>query len=162
MCRHVIEHLIDPASVILDLLSLLSVGGVLVVSCPNGASKEGLFYPDQWKKYLAPFARENGLSKLHAAMFSLSCKYGWGIDPPRHLWAITRKGMNALIVRDGRFSVSMKSASLVNSIYSPYWQRQGGLDRVRDLICVQICGSLCEGVHLIAEVRRKSTKPLVE
>lgn len=57
MCRHVIEHLIDPASVILDLLSLLSVGGVLVVSCPNGASKEGLFYPDQWKKYLAPFAR---------------------------------------------------------------------------------------------------------
>lgn len=85
MCRHVIEHLTDPASAVLDLAGLLNNTGVLVLSCPNGSSKEGLFYPAYWRKFLGPGARGNGWSKAYALQFSLRRKYGWGISPPRHL-----------------------------------------------------------------------------
>ena len=86
-CRHVIEHLRDPASIVSASVDLLSEGGTLIFQCPNGRSKEGILYPNYWDKFLIPLRQENGWSSRRAWFKSLHVSYGWGIAPPRHIWA---------------------------------------------------------------------------
>ncbi|GAG64833.1 unnamed protein product, partial [marine sediment metagenome] len=45
MCRHLIEHLINPNLFIMKLIHLLSPNGQLLLICPNGESLEYLAYP---------------------------------------------------------------------------------------------------------------------
>ena len=154
ICRHVIEHLIDPPSVVLRLAEMLSDNGVLVLSCPNGSSKEGVFYPAYWNSFLDPVVRENGWSRPYGLLFSLTKMYGWGISPPRHLWAITGKALQHIVERDGRYSIKIESASLANKIYSPYWRSSGAVGKIRDSICNKVFGGFFEGMHLIAHISR--------
>lgn len=154
-CRHVIEHMPDPGKLISSLCERLSPEGSLVVSCPNGLSKEGVFYPQYWRKFLAAVARDNQWSKLRAVAFSLTGRYGWGLDPPRHLWAITGRSIRS-VIDSRRFVCNIKSAALADPVYSPYYRSAGRIGKLRDRFCNMIFGHLLPGMHLVAEIKRRN------
>ncbi|MFO7665565.1 MAG: class I SAM-dependent methyltransferase [Desulfobacterales bacterium] len=154
-CRHVIEHLTDPVKLIFKLAELLSHQGVLVIQCPNGRSKEGIAYPGYWRQFLAKVARDNQWTKPYAIAFSLTKGYGWGLSPPRHLWSITGQSIIRMFLRDQRFTCVIKTASLANAVYSPYFQSNTRLGKLRNFTCNMIFGPVLPGMHLIAEIRRR-------
>lgn len=154
-CRHVIEHLVDPCSLLKECAALLSERGVFVVQCPNGLSKEGVLFPNYWKKFLRVAMISNNWSRMYATVFSLSRQYGWGIDPIRHLWAISGKGIAEAFRGDARYDVRTRTASLADPVFSPYWQPCNTLERAASHISRLLAGRLFQGMHLVAEIRRR-------
>ena len=157
-CRHVIEHLINPRSLILDCAKMLSDEGVFILQCPNGQSKEGLLFPTYWLKFLRTVRRSNSWSKTKAFTFSLSRKYGWGIDPIRHLWAISGNGILSIFSEHKDFEVKVKSASIADPVYSPYWQPNSKGEYIAAKFSRRASGLLYNGMHLVVEIRRRKTK----
>jgi 2-polyprenyl-3-methyl-5-hydroxy-6-metoxy-1,4-benzoquinol methylase len=45
-CRHVVEHLVNPAQLIMQCAELLSEKGTFIVQCPNGLSRRVYFIRD--------------------------------------------------------------------------------------------------------------------
>lgn len=154
-CRHVIEHLRNPAEFIVSCSNLLSSGGVFIVQCPNALSKEGLLFPVRWKYFFHKVAISNGWSNLRAFIFSLTGRYGWGLDPIRHLWAVSEFAIPKLLENDERFTVSVSSASLADPVFSPYHPVGGRKARLRNRIVRMIFGKYLKGVHLVVTIRRK-------
>ena len=154
-CRHVIEHLLDPVRLIKRCAELLSPQGVFVLQCPNGPSKEGVLFPNYWKKFLRIAKTSNNWSTGYAIYFSLLNRYGWGIDPMRHLWAISGKGIQASLNNDSRIEVKIKSASLADPVYSPYWRPNNRWERFAGGLSRMLVGNLLQGMHLVAEIRRR-------
>lgn len=154
-CRHVIEHLIDPCAFILKSLKLVRSGGYFVIQCPNGLSKEqALFYPDRWAKYLRSVKRFNEWGKVYSILCSLSGEYGFGLDPLRHLWAISQKGLYDLTDCLDGYSTSFNTASLADPVFSPYYRSYSRLGRLRDRIARYAVSLGLPGCHLIATIRR--------
>lgn len=153
-CRHVIEHLRDPVQLMKQCAELLSPTGVLILQCPNGPSKEGILFPSYWMKFLRIAKESNNWSKVYAAYFSMTSRYGWGIDPIRHLWAISGKAIKAAFDGDNRFKVRTKSASLTDNVFSPYWKASNRWDLFAGASANILAGRVFQGMHLIAEVRR--------
>lgn len=158
--RHVIEHLIDPVTFIRNCVKLLSQSGTLIVQCPNGDSKEGLWFPSYWWKFLRTVACDNDWGKAYALAYSMSSKYGWGIDPPRHLWAVSGSGIQQVFAQDSDYDVKICSASLANAIYSPYWSSNTITGKIRNRICNHLFGPVFPGMHLIAFITRQKGKSL--
>lgn len=154
ICRHVIEHLPHPVATIDRLIDLLSPGGTLVLSCPNGTSKEGLLYPTYWRKFVEPLARSNGWSLPRSLWCSFTGDFGWGMDPPRHLWAISPRALHSTLVSRADIHFTLKTASLAAPLYSPYHSSGSQLGRWRDRVAALLFGGVLEGMHLIAEIRR--------
>lgn len=154
-CRHVIEHLIDPGKLVIECAEMLSETGVFILQCPNGESKEGLLFPDYWMRFLRKVKSGNSWSTLKALTFSLSSKYGWGIDPIRHLWAISGKGIESLFENNDPFDVVVKSASIADPVYSPYWFPKTRWYRFATRFARRAAGTLYKGMHLVVEIRRK-------
>jgi len=153
-CRHVVEHLIDPVSLIKKCANLLTDDGVFVLQCPNGLSKEGLLFPRYWQKFLSKVVASNQWSWPRAFLFSLGPSYGWGLDPVRHLWAISEVGIKALFPEQTTYSARVYSASLVDPVYSPYWRPTDNWDRIAKKITKLTPRRLLPGVHLVAEIRK--------
>ncbi len=153
ICRHVIEHLIDPVGCLHKLIDLLKSNGTLFISCPNGISKEGLFYPAYWMKFVEPLAQSNGWSKSRALLNSVSRNFGWGMDPPRHLWAISPTGLREALDRRADIHYSVKSAQLSDPLYSPYFKSETRLGRCRDQLINMLIQRGFNGMHLVSEIR---------
>lgn len=153
-CRHVIEHLVDPVKLIHDCANLLSPDGVFVLQCPNGPSKEGVLFPSYWMKFLRQARNENKWSRSYAALFSLTDRYGWGIEPIRHLWAISGRGIRESLRDQPEYRVSVSTASLADSVFSPYWRPKGLWERLAGTASHLFAGSVFEGMHLVVEIKR--------
>ncbi len=153
-CRHVIEHLVDPVKLIHDCAKLLSPDGVFVLQCPNGTSKEGVLFPSYWMKFLRQARTENRWSRPYAALFSLSDRYGWGIEPIRHLWAISGRGIRESFRDQAEYRVRLSTASLADSVFSPYWRPKGLWERLAGTASHLFAGSVFEGMHLVVEIKR--------
>lgn len=154
-CRHVIEHLVDPVGFIKACTGLLAIGGVFVVQCPNGSSKEVAFVdPKRWKYFLVPIHKENKWHKFYSILFSLGPCYGFGIDPIRHLWAITGRGLEAVFSDNSQYVVELSSASLTDPVFSPYFPADTKLERLQSNVARRFFGPLLQGAHLIAEIKR--------
>ena len=154
--RHVVEHLIDPVKLILQCTEILTNDGILVVQCPNGQSKEGLLFLSYWLRFLTKAAKDNRWSAIKAMLFSLTKDYGWGIDPPRHLWAISSQSLQSVFFQNETYRMSISTASLANPVFSPYWRSKSVFGRARDWLCNALFGSVFSGMHLIAYIQPKS------
>jgi len=154
-CRHVVEHLRDPANFILECEKLLKPGGKLVVQCPNGLSKEGLLFPNRWGYFQKQLQESNGWNKHQAFAYTLTDKYGWGLDPIRHLWAISGDAIPYLFGERKDIVVSTNSASLADSVFSPYHSGKGLKGRLRNKAAYLLFGRIFQGVHLIATIYKK-------
>lgn len=154
-CRHVIEHLVDPASFIQSCYKLLKKGGTFIVQCPNGSSKEQAYlYPERWKIYLVKIKVENEWGKFKSIRYSLTHRYGFGLDPLRHLWAISPKGLMCVCDSLPGSSYSVETAALTDQVYSPYYSSKSKIGRLRDRIDHVLVPSLLDGCHLIAKITR--------
>lgn len=156
-CRHVIEHLREPQTLIFDCAELLAEGGILVIQCPNGTSKEGMLYPNYWMKFLGKVKRDNQWSLPRALLFSLTSRYGWGIDPVRHLWAHSGVGIKAIFSGRKEYEVTLESAILADPVYSPYWSPSKKLDMIAARISKILLGNFLQGMHLVVKIKKKST-----
>jgi len=153
-CRHVVEHLKNPIDLIIKCAKLLTPMGTLIVQCPNGTSKEGIFYPDYWFKFLNRIKKENKWNLFYALYFSLTKNYGWGIDPIRHLWAISSKGIYKYFEHNKKFNVKISTASLADPVFSPYWVPSRKRHKIISLVSRYFYSKIFEGMHLIIEIKR--------
>jgi len=153
-CRHVVEHLVNPSHLIMQCAELLTHEGVFIVQCPSGLSKEGLLYPRYWFKFLRKTKVSNDWSWPRSFIFSLTDKHGWGLDPIRHLWAISGDGIKSLFKNQNKYVVNVKGASLADPVYSPYWHPRGCFERVTAKFAKIFCRRFKVGMHLVVEIRK--------
>ena len=119
--RHLIEHLVDPVAFIESVSRYLSADGQLVLLFPNGESREYLSIVQYTLRRLLVILRSNRWS-LRALMKALSSDIHHGIDPPRHLWAISEKGIRVLCERNG-YSCKTATFRVDDRTVSPYFRR---------------------------------------
>lgn len=149
--RHMIEHLFDPFLLIKKSLQLLRPKGVAIFQCPNGASLEYLAYTDSnlWHRF-------NNICK------STPCSKAWlfwnfingnilhGIDPPRHLWALTEKGISSWAQRYG-YNLDIFTTHLGDLPFSPgYLRKKGKRAYIEKIIAEKFLAPIRGGTHLIA------------
>lgn len=139
----------------MECAKLLSEGGVFIVQCPNGLSKEGLLYPRYWLRFLLKVKRSNNWGWMRSSLFSLTSKYGWGLDPIRHLWAVSGTGIAHLFKDSDDYLIKIKCASLADPVYSPYWRPSGRLERWAGGFARILCKKFNLGMHLVVEIRKK-------
>lgn len=118
--RHLIEHLVDPVTFIESVFRYLKAGGQLVLLFPNGESKEYLSVVLYTLRRLLIILRSNKWN-LRALVKALSSDIHHGIDPPRHLWAISEKGIRALCERNG-YSYKTDTFRVDDRTVSPYFR----------------------------------------
>jgi 2-polyprenyl-3-methyl-5-hydroxy-6-metoxy-1,4-benzoquinol methylase len=154
-CRHVVEHLVDPVKLIHDCASLLSATGTLIIQCPNGTSKEGLLYPKYWYSFLIKTKKSNDWSLLKTFAVSLTHKYGWGIDPIRHLWAISGRSLTSIFEGSDTYVTTVSTACLSDPVFSPYWTPSNKIESLKSKFAPFLNRTFLPGMHLILEVRRQ-------
>jgi SAM-dependent methyltransferase len=153
MCRHIVEHLVSPGHFILKIKELLSEKGVLLVMCPNGASLEYLAYPAALRNRFRIIQISNKISVPQLIVRLILGDMLHGIDPPRHLWAITRKGMSLFLQKNSiKFKIYTKN--LADQCYSPYFIPQTFLDRVSVFFADKLFSRIHGGTHLVLEIRK--------
>lgn len=158
MCRHLIEHLADPATFILNLTRLLNAGGTLLLICPNGDSLEYFAYPNSnLKSRIKKIGVSSHLSQLQVVLKLLSGKMLHGIDPPRHLWAVSRKGMQRFLHRNA-IPAEITTFPLTDALYSPYYSSRTRSQKLWSLLGDKFAAKISGGTHL-SVVIRKSRNP---
>ncbi len=121
MCRHLTEHMVDPAGFILKLTEILAEGGTLLIICPNGDSLEYLAYPNSnLNSRVEKICAASHLSRIKVVAKLLFGEMLHGIDPPRHLWAVSRKGIRRFLA-DKNIKADITTSPLTDSAYSPYY-----------------------------------------
>ncbi len=155
MCRHLVEHLIDPVSFINSMLELLSSGGIFLLICPNGNSLEYIAYPYlNLKKRVRTICRSNNLSKIAVWYKMVSGQMLHGIDPPRHLWAITPLAFENILDKN-KYSVTIKTYPLSSVAFSPYYSPSSLFKKICTFLGNTITSKVQGGTHLVAVIRQK-------
>lgn len=154
LCRHLIEHLADPTQFILKMAAILKEGGTMLLICPNGDSLEYFAYPKtNLKDRIKKITSSSGFSTKKVVSKMLFGAVLHGIDPPRHLWAISRHGMKRFLKSNG-FNAVVETFPLTDPACSPYFYPRSFSERISalggDLLTSRIRG----GTHLTATIRK--------
>jgi SAM-dependent methyltransferase len=154
MCRHLVEHLVDPTDFILKLISVLAEGGTLLIVCPNGDSLEYFAYPNSnLKKRIDKIRAASGLSRLKVAAKLLSGEMLHGMDPPRHLWAVSRQGIQRFLTDKG-VEAEIATFPLTNPVYSPYHSSETLSKKICAFFGDFVTSKFSGGTHLSVVIRR--------
>lgn len=157
MCRHLIEHMIEPTQFILKLTGLLAEAGTLLIVCPNGDSLEYFAYPQFLKRRIQKICSDSHISKFKVVTKLLFGEMLHGIDPPRHLWAVSRKGIMRFLT-DNNIYADIATFHLTDSIYSPYYSCITLNQKIWSIFGDMIASKFTGGTHL-SVVIRKPLKP---
>jgi SAM-dependent methyltransferase len=148
--RHLIEHLIDPCGFLEKMMELLKDRGILVTHFPNGESLEYLAYPQRLKKRFISIRNTNKYSTVKTVWKLMDGQMLHGIDPIRHLWAISSKGIISWAHRRD-IKIRTYTAHLGDRTYSPYYKRAATLNgKIQDFLGQCILSGIAGGTHLIA------------
>lgn len=154
MCRHLIEHLINPTGFILKIFDLIEKGGTILIVCPNGDSLEYFAYPQSnLKNRMKKIGISSGFSKFKVMQKLLNGKMLHGIDPPRHLWAISRKGMRRFLEING-ITAEMATFPLTDPMYSPYFASRTLTQKACSFLGGMITAKIAGGTHLSVVIRK--------
>lgn len=152
--RHLIEHLVDPIRFIDICLELLNDDGVFVLQFPNGASFEYLGYPKLLKSRLITICESNeNYTALKGIRTLCSKKISHGIDPIRHLWAITPKGISYYL-SNKKVSYKINTAPLTDPVFSPYFNIGTWHSRIKSALVNNTLVKINGGTHLIVTMRK--------
>ncbi len=154
-CRHLIEHLIDPINFIADVYQKLNDNGIFVIQFPNGDSIEYLAYTHMNIKYRIKKIKEsNGFSLIKTLFLMVSGNILHGMDPPRHLWAISRKGIK-IWSKNNNISSTTFTRNLSDRVYSPGFRRKKHLKGIiKDFIGLNFLSKIHGGTHLISVLKK--------
>lgn len=153
--RHVIEHLIDPLSLISNAIDLLSDHGILVLFCPNGLSYEYLGHPLMIKPKAIKLRQSNQWSILKTFNILFSKKITHGLDPLRHLWAFTDKGLSSWLSKRSDVMFDSFTTNLTDKVYSPYFEPQNGFHKLWTQLINHTLVKINGGTHLVFHIRKK-------
>jgi len=156
-CRHLIEHLPNPTLFLLKIMDVLKETGVLVVQFPNGDSLEYLAYPhtnikDRFKK----IRTSNNFSLLKTLWIMISGKVLHGMDPPRHLWAISRKGISQW-AKKNHILCKKFTRHLGDVPFSPgYFKKSNLKGKLLDFFGQRFLSPIRGGTHLVVILRKQA------
>lgn len=144
--RHLIEHLKNPTELIDAAINQLAPSGVLLPQFPNGRSLEYFGYMNLLQHRIKVICDSNNFSKAKTLIKLFGPKMAHGIDPIRHLWAISPKGISEYLQKKGVKFV-LKTAPLSDPIYSPHFKVKNQIiTKIINNTLVKIHG----GTHLMA------------
>lgn len=150
-CRHVIEHIPNPLPIINKAIDLLKPNGLFILQFPNGLSLENLA-PRRWReKYINKFLSSNNVTRGQAIKMLYSIKVGNDIDPPRHLWGISKKGISTFLRKRDDIEFSIETASIRDKIWSPHYVNTNDYTRLSLFLHRLPYG----GNHMICKIRKK-------
>ncbi len=154
-CRHLIEHLTDPTNFITNIYQKLTPDGIFVLQFPNGDSIEYLAYPYTNIKYrIKKIKDSNGFSLLKTLYLMVSGNILHGMDPPRHLWAISRKGIKIWSKKNGIPS-KIFTRNLSDPLYSPGFRRKKQITGIlEDFIGLNLLSKIHGGTHSILILKK--------
>ena len=149
--RHLIEHLANPMELVSSLLGMRKEGGKVIVQCPNGDSMEYLaYYYSSIRDRYHKIRLETGFGKWRVLWMWLRTGMLHDIDPPRHLWAISRRGMRAWADGNG-FPMRMFTANLGDIAFSPFYRpRSRVCEMMADGFGRTVLSRIHGGAHLVA------------
>jgi len=150
--RHVIEHLINPDKFMSALLPYLKPNGQLVIICPNGYSTENLFFLTYTIKRIYSLLKSNNYN-LTTLFKGLKKHIHHGIDPPRHLWAITKAGLKEYWIRQ-KHPCEIKTFFIDDKMVSPLFRKTLSTPFYR-LLKVGLKRE--SGSHLMCIIKAKNT-----
>lgn len=154
MCRHLIEHLIDPTGFILKLIGMLTAGGTLLIVCPNGDSLEYFAYPkSNLRQRIKKISVASHVSRSRVISKLLFGQMLHGIDPPRHLWAVSRQGMKRFL-NEHKIHGDLTTHSLTDQLHSPYHRTRTKSQRISALLGDFIASKLTGGTHLSVAIKK--------
>ncbi len=158
-CRHVLEHVPNPVRMLDAMAGLLAEGGRLVLVMPNGLSREYLGYPSLLKGRVERILRANpGWSRSKVWRTFATTRIAHGMDPVRHVWALTRKALVAWAARRPDLDSAITSAPLSDPVYSVYNTARLGSNwrhRLHAFLVQQSLGRIHGGCHLVAHFHKK-------
>ena len=133
----------------------LAPGGVLVVQCPNANSREYLaYFRSRLRARVKKIDPGSNFPRLAKIGILLGTRFLHGIDPPRHLWAITRRGIMAWAHQHELTCVTF-TRHLGDVPFSPTYIPPPSLfDRVADSFGQNVLSYLTGGTHLVAVIRK--------
>lgn len=150
--RHLIEHLADPFEAIEKSIQILQHNGLAIHQCPNADSLEYLVYKNSnlWTRYRT-IRESTGLSHIYLFWRFLAGDILHGMDPPRHLWAITPKGM-MLWAKRKNYHVEVFTTHIGDLPFSPEFKKKKSPGfRFAKFIGQEILAPIRGGTHLIAK-----------
>lgn len=155
ICRHVIEHLKDPLSLVDKAIELLAPNGTFVLMFPNGETLECLGYPSRIKKRIEIIKESNNMSSVELYYKFLTGKIAHGLDPLRHLYAISEKGIHAHLSSHEGIKVESLTAPLTHPVYSPLVrQRKGFWQKTRSRLVNRTLSRFKGGIHQVFLIQK--------
>ena len=118
--RHVIEHLTKPTLLIDAAIECLSDDGVFVLQMPNGLSFERNVDNLNYSYRAKLLKKSNNFSDKETNKILHSDKIAFGLEPPRHLWAFSAKGISEYLSKRNDITFEIKTYSSRDRVYSPY------------------------------------------
>lgn len=150
-CRHVIEHLTDPTTLVNYAIDLLNDGGLFILQFPNGLSIERLC-EDKFREHrIDSICKSNDFSRCKALKLLYSDKTCSDLEPPRHLWAISKQGITEFLSKRKDIEFKLETKSIEDRIWSPYYHHPRNHIKFIRLLHELYSG----GNHLICKIRKK-------
>lgn len=130
LARHAIEHVPEPAAMLRAISTVLRPGGLLEIETPDVTSREQLAHPAVIAINAGILHRSNpGVSVLRALAIALR-KSVSGVNPPKHLWGFTPRGLGMLLARSGLRVREQHRAIAGHPVFDPlYWELHGPASR---------------------------------
>ena len=155
-CRHLIEHLMKPTDFLLGISKMLTKNGRFVVQFSNGDSLEYLAYNHLNILYRCSKIRNsNKFSYVKTLQLMLFGQMLHGMDPPRHLWAITQKGIS-LWAQKNKLLCDSFARHIGDALFSPgFTKKNRFIGKLIDFIGQRFLSSLKGGTHLVAILRNQ-------
>lgn len=113
--RHVIEHSINPNSLISGISDCLTDKGILVIETDNNAGIELLFKPGAFIFYHKLYKE----SFKPSSLVSLAMKRPFAVDPPRHLYGFRTSNLSMLLRQNSLVPLKTVFYRLGHPIYWP-------------------------------------------
>lgn len=155
LSRHVIEHLKNPTELIDNALRLLNDNGVFLLIYPNADSIEYLGYPKRLRPRIDIIKSSNKLNIFKLIWLFISGKIAHGIDPIRHLHAISSRGVKEYLDKLSIYTYEARTAPLNHKIYSPYY-KEDLLKKIKRIFVNRTLVKLRGGTHQIFIIKKNN------
>jgi ubiquinone/menaquinone biosynthesis C-methylase UbiE len=133
LCRHVIEHVRDPGSLVEQLARATRTGGILLIETPNADNWEIWAHPRVLALDWATLRRENPGFSVTTSLASALTKPLSAATPPKHLYGFGIESLSILLRRFGFEPCRQMTAACGDPVFDPLYYLEDPLGRTRIL-----------------------------
>lgn len=119
LARHTIEHMRDPRELLVQLKSLLRPGGILLLETPDAESNEQFSHLAIAMANFRILSHDNQNMSGRQALSHALRKSCSGVNPPKHLWGFTLRGLTKLVESVGLDVIHSERAISGHRVHDP-------------------------------------------